>query len=486
MTSLNGSGPVSSLLGPTAFNVFREKRKAHDVEMKAINAALGALDTKKYSAILLEIKDPLIAVSDENEKWFDETGELIENLNERTRAEEADWKVIVEAYSATIVTSGSTSFYIPLPTDVPCRDFYSDENGIDRPLGSATLTDINKNQEESLFFRRMAEALIASSSVAPNGKLKCDKILSRLKESLDDFEFDSILTSDSFAFKQGSTDSGRSSTTLQGLLDCPICKDKVIHKLWIGFLRNDVSLTSLLDFANIRDPKDCENLAVIRQAAAGFKEFLCATFGEHLRYTIGKDVEDVLKNSRLEQITRDNPLFLVRAITRALVSLWNYLREEHKGPDGRPLDLSGDGYQVFWKAELERVMQADALTMYKFSQKMEGVFRAQVRAQVRARMASSAGGDDSSSESDEPAPKKAKGRTSAGADGLCFGALADWVKFKGVQRCTRRGCKFSHDFTSLSQSDVTGAIMTSVLSFLQTGSIKTDFVVATALSGKFK
>ncbi len=263
---------------------------------------------------------------------------------------------------------------------------------------------------------------------------------------------------------------------LHGLLSCPIGEDRAIHNIWNGLNRNDVSLTTLLDFANITDPKDCESLTVIGQAGAGFREFLAATFGDHLCHTIGKDVVDALNNSRLEEITKKHPLFLVRAISRALVSLWNYLRDVHLGPDGKALDLSGDGYKPYWKAELERLMQADALTMFKFSQEMEGAFRTQVRARVRARAAkkgskaAAAADEDTGSDGGQPKRKKAKkvaavatpvstkpAKASAGgsrgASGICYGALAAECLYGGFDHCVRgAGCRFSHDFSALSLS----------------------------------
>ncbi len=141
----------------TAFNVFRERRRAHDGETREIQAELDAVDSDKYARILKEIADPLVSVSEEDEKWFEETGELIETLNERARVEEEEWKVAHGLYVASIQTSGTRPAYYPLASDVSGRDFYTDDNGKDKPLGNASLTEITKYQEESSVFRRLAE-----------------------------------------------------------------------------------------------------------------------------------------------------------------------------------------------------------------------------------------------------------------------------------------------------------------------------------------
>ena len=69
-------------------------------------------------------------------------------------------------------------------------------------------------------------------------------------------------------------------------------------------------------------------------------------------------------------------------------------------------------------------------------------------------------GSDSDS-ADEPATKRARG------EGLCFGALAKLVRFRGVRKCKRPECKYTHVFTGLSQSEITRAIEASDLNFLQ-------------------
>ena len=364
---------------------------------------------------------------------------------------------------------------------------WKDGDGFIHALSGASQAEVNKNLPGSEVAHRWMCAANLGLWLSTAQELKSDVIRAALADSLERIRVDSMLNG-ATAFKLqlgGATESGGSTASRVRLLRCLAYNDKKKFAMAIGKLAWTKDL-NIMDFGEAVSVKDCERITVIMAAVMSFVEFFCWAFGEEHRRGICKDLLDLVRNASLEEATRARPLYIPFILSQVLAALFNMMRSTiliEVGGVKQHVVLGNGGYVAGWEAILKKFLEIKPDTLKNFKEEgLEEEFTEQLEERFGKGSKNQPSAEDSGSDSDssdEPAAKRARG------EGLCFGALAKLVRFRGVRKCKRPACKYTHVFTGLSQSEVTRAIEASDLSFLQGGSVKADFVAAAVRSGKF-
>ena len=508
---MSSQSSISTVVTAVAFTTFNEQRRAHEIESNAIKEALAAVDKVRYDSILNQISAAQVPVAAADQVFFTETGAALEQLAQRAAAEEASWKVHLDAYVAARAISG-TLVYLPAPLDVLGVHYWINDDNIPVQLTGTSLTEINKNRDKSLFAVRGMTPQMRAKVVGPDYRLRKEVMKSTLTEGYAAIKFSGLHSSGAtYSLKVGAPrDTQRSIAALLKLADCPVCLNDDLFDFWDGAVQFNEFKTTFLDFKKITSIKDCEKISVMREAGAAMIEFMAAVFGPHWRSPWGTSIMQVLNDDHLEEVTRAAPLFVVRALTRVLASTWNKLRSQFL-VGGVVQDLSHGQWLPDWQTELEETMHVEPFTIATFKTEMEQEMRDQlrVRCAASARTVRALPTEDSGSDADKPKKKKAKKASSstaaavqvprqkavhpatvaaakAAALNVCFGELATYCSFAGHDPCDYGAtCTFSHDFSTLSLTEVKGLIKKSYKrSMLQPG-LKDEFVQAAVASGKF-
>ena len=467
------------------FQRFEEDRQRHEVEMAEIQVALEALgpDLSKFEALVAQMIVPTFKLLPADKSFFERISPFMVEIEKRFKAEEVRWRSELERYTASSKTGSTYS----VSSGGSGSSTWRDENGIVRALSGASLAKINEHRQTSALCRRWMCAMNLGLWLSPNLELKVDEMRAALAEGLEKIRVNTMLSGGTaFQLKLGGASVlGQSTATRVRLVRCPFYKDKKKFAMAVGSIAWIPSELSILDFGEAKDAKDCERMTVIRSAVISFVEFFCWAFGEEHRGGVCKEVLEVVNSQALEDSTQAHPLYVPFMLTQVLAELFNMMRSTILvDVDGKKeyVRLDNGRWIPRWRVNLERMFQIEPDTLKYFRAEFEQEFKERLEERFRAGGKRTLREETDDSEDDWPVAKMTKGEVE---DDLCLNALADRVSFAGLSPCYRQKCRFSHVFKGRRQAEVTRAIETCDLRILKGGSIKTDFIAATELSGLF-
>ena len=243
------------------------------------------MDKVRYDSILNQTSAAQVPVAAADQIFFTETcGAALEQLAHRAAAEEASWKVHLDACVAARAISG-TLVYLPAPLDVLGVHYWINDDNNPVQLTGTSLTEINKNRDESLFAVRGMMPQMRAKVVGPDYRLRKEVMKSTLTEGYAAIKFSSLHSSGAtYNLKVGAPrDTQRSISALLKLADCPVCLNDDLFDFWDGAVQHNEFKTTFLDFKKITNIKDCESISVMPEAGAAMVEFMAVVFGPHRR-----------------------------------------------------------------------------------------------------------------------------------------------------------------------------------------------------------
>ena len=433
----------------------------HIIEVTEINTGIGELipDEGSFRELALKSKDLNFSRTAAEETFYTEHLAKRVALEARLRAENVSWNKALPSAPAT----GPT-----------------DEDGRALSLSSTTPAEWNKHRMTSIGARRLMTALLKGQFVEPNGNLDLEGMRSAVRALASATKFDTIFSDgQEYTIKLGDPQPAYvvSKTIMMQLPDLAFFKPKP-YKMWVLADELDDDETSILDFVSVSKVEDYENIIVIRQAVETLVAWLCLTFGEHMRGSLGRDLLELVNNAHLADVARDHLLFIPMVLTRVIGTLWSLLRSTIEDAQGLREELCGGAWVLRWRVFADRVMKVSHDKVKTFADKFERKYKAQ----LAKRLTRSRKSEESDSDS-EPLAKRVASASGVVGSSFCFNALATYVNFGGVRGCKRPHCGLSHDFTGRKQADVSKAIKNCNLPFVR--SVKADFIAATEQSGLF-